>query len=85
MFSTLLFAAVTLFVLALPVLVYVLVNAKTFNLQQVWSLAVSGNRAARLYMGFDSFSLSPRCLRKRHDAFSKTIVGNRSHAIPIDA
>jgi hypothetical protein len=45
-----LIAAATLFVLALPVLVYVLVTAKTFNLQQVWSLAVSGNRAARLYM-----------------------------------
>ena len=50
MFVTLLIAAVTLFVLALPVLAYVLVTAKTFNLQQVWSLAVSGNRAARLYM-----------------------------------
>ncbi|WP_130480008.1 hypothetical protein [Sphaerotilus mobilis] len=51
MTSALLFLAVCLLLVAVPLLVYILVSKRTVNIQAVWEFAVAGHRPSRWYVG----------------------------------
>ena len=51
MTSYLLFAAIALIVVAIPIAVIILLRRRTANFQKIWDFALEGDLLARIYMG----------------------------------
>lgn len=49
MSSTLLVVSVALFALAMPLLAYIMLSERMWNLHKVWDLALSGHKLSRWY------------------------------------